>query len=238
MTAAREPGSVDPGVKIEDADQRLADWVGSVLTDVAVSFDPPQAEAEGRGVSLYLYEVRPEAPLRSRTPPLQASLRYLVTAWAPTQPEAHTLLGELIFAALDHHEMELEAESFPAEAWATFGVAVRPSFVLRVPLRRERQEQPSKLVRQRLVVQTAALVPLRGVVLGPEDIPLAGARIEIASLNLSTATDGRGRFVFPSVPGGANPTTLRVIAKGKELTLAARAASDEPLVIRFGPLED
>jgi hypothetical protein len=238
VTAARQPGSIEPSVKIEDADQRLAEWAGAVLGDISVSFDPPQPQPKGKGVSLYLYEVRPEAPLRSRMPPMLTSLRYLVTTWAPVQSEAHTLLGELIFAALEQPDMELDPAPLPVEAWSTFGVALRPSFILRVPLRRERPVQTAKLVRQRLVVQTAALVPLQGIVLGPEDIPLAGARIEMAALSLSTSTDNRGRFVFPSVPGGANPTTLRVIAKGKELTLAARAASDEPLVIRFGPLED
>ena len=236
MTAAREPGETLSNA--QEVDERLANWVASILSDVTVSFEAPQPQLEGKGVSLYLYEVRPEPALRSRTPPLLASARYLVTTWSPSPPEAHSLLTELMFSAQDQPDMEIDPGPFPPEAWATLSVPIRPSFTLRLPLRRERRTPQPKLVRQRLVVQSATLVPLRGVILGPEDIPIAGARIEVPALNLSTSSDGHGRFVFPSLPGGDTPTTLRVIAKGKELTLAVRAASDEPLVIHFGPLED
>jgi len=238
MTAARNPGDSIATLGIADWDERLRNWAIGLLGDIDVSFEPPVSKPEGKGVSIYLYEVRPEAALRNRAPPMVLSVRYLMSTWAQEPSQGHAMLADLMFAALEDPEMELDPGPFPVEAWASLGAPIRPSFILRLPLRRERDTPQPKLVRQRLVVQTAELRAIQGVVLGPQDIPIAGAQIEVPLLNLSTSTDSHGRFSFAPVPGGASPTNLRVIAKGRELTVAVRAASDEPLVIHFGPLED
>ena len=81
------------------------------------------------------------------------------------------------------------------------------------------------------------MVPLRGVVLGPGDVPIAGARVEIPPANLSTSTDRLGRFAFAAVASGPYPTTLRVLAKGRELTQTVVTVGAEPIVIHFEPLE-
>jgi hypothetical protein len=237
MTTAMGPRAAEHGRSIDDADARLGDWVASLLDDVDVSFDPPAAAPAGRGVSLYLYEVRPSPPPRSRTPPLQATLRYLVTTWAPTQSEAHRMLGQLMFGALEGTELEVEPETIDISVWAMFATPPKPSFVLRVSLRRERDEAPVRMVRQALVVQTAALMPLRGTVVGPGDVPIAGARVEIPLANLAVATDRLGRFAFTAVAAGPHPTTIRVLAKGRQLTLTTDPGSREPLIIHFEPLE-
>jgi hypothetical protein len=225
---------------IEEADGRLADWVGTVVQGAEVSFDVPAASASGRGVGLYLFEVVPEAAARNGpNPPLQASLRYLVTAWDESPQEAHTLLGNLLFAAMETPDLEVDAASIPISAWEAFGVAPRPSFVLRVPLRRERPDTTAPRVRGPLVVHAVAMVPMRGRVVGPGDVPLTGARVEVPSLNLSASTDRNGNFYFAGVPAEPSTVRLRVKARGKELALAVeRPAADEPLLIRFEPLED
>jgi hypothetical protein len=224
-------------LSISDADARLADWVASLLSDVPVTFEPPTGAPEGRGVSLYLFEVRPQAAARTRTPPLQAMLRYLVTTWAPTQQEAHGLLGDLLLAAMADSDIEVDSEPVSLDVWPMFSTAPKPSFVLHLAVRRERNVAPVRMVRQRLVVQTASLKAVEGTIVGPGDVPMAGARVEIPLSNQATVTDRRGRFSFPAVAAGPYGTTLRILARNRELTFTTEAHDEEPLVIRFEPLE-
>jgi hypothetical protein len=44
--------------------------------------------------------------------------------------------------------------------------------------------------------------PLNGVVLGLDDVPLAGAEVELPALQLFTHTDYKGRFHFPTAAPG------------------------------------
>lgn len=224
---------------IEQVDERLKEWASSVLPDVEVSLGPPSAPP-GRGVNLYLFELLHHPPARAaaRTP-LQIFLRYLVTTWADDPEGEHTLLGNLVFAAMENSEFEVEFDSFPARVWTAFGLPPRPSVVLKVPLRRERPEPAAKLVRVPLVVRHSLMRPLYGFVLGPEDVPIAGARIELPALQLSTRTNSKGRFDFPAVPAEPKVTLLLVKAKGKVLSVnpAEIAAEGKPLLIRFQLME-
>jgi hypothetical protein len=237
MTTSARPVALGQVSTIGDADTRLAEWVASITPGAEVSYEPPAAAPAGKGVSLYLYELRPQPPPRTRMPPVQATLRYLVTAWAASQVDAHALLGDLILAALETADMEVDQEPVPLEVWRLFGTPPRPSFVLSVGLRRDRDEPPVSMVRQQMIVKTAELRPLRGVVVGPGDVPLAGARVEIPLANLATMTDRLGRFAFAAVAAGEYPARLRVLARNRELTLTADVHSNEPLVIHFEPLE-
>jgi len=139
---------------IEEIDRSLKRWVESVIDDVSVSFAPPSSADTGRGVGLYLYELgNAPAARTSARPPVQFLLRYLVTAWAERAEEAHALLGELVFAALSHAELEVDLLAPPAAIWSAFGVAPRPSFVVQVVARREREERSVPRVREPLILQ-------------------------------------------------------------------------------------
>ncbi|MCU0518329.1 MAG: DUF4255 domain-containing protein, partial [Oscillatoria sp. Prado101] len=82
-------------------------------------------------------------PLRgSQRTPLQAAARYLVTTWAGTPEDAHRLLGDLLFAAMDSAAFQAELNPLPAAAWTAFGLPPQPSFVLRVPLQIARPQPP------------------------------------------------------------------------------------------------
>ena len=225
---------------IEHMDQQLREWVEGVLGAVTLSLDPPEDERADKGINLYLLEVADAPALRSsRSSPLQLSLRYLMTSWADTPEEAHRLLGQLVFAAMETPEFEVELEPLPAATWMAIGAKLRPSIVLRVPLRKERPEPPVKLVRHPLVVQASSITSLQGVVLGPNDMPISGARVEIPALQLAVRADTKGRFHFPTVPTEPHTTQLRIRARGRELTLTVDPAGldGEPLLIRFNPLE-
>jgi hypothetical protein len=137
-------------------DREIREWASATLAGARVTHAPPGAcEDGGSGVSLYLLEIRPAPAARgAERPPHQLALRYLVTAWAAEPEEAHRLLGELVFAAMDRPGADVILEPPPPEVWAAFGVPPRPSFLLEVPLRRARPEREIKRVTGPLVIRT------------------------------------------------------------------------------------
>src|SRR5262245_27566205 len=164
---------------------------------------PPTAAQPGTGVGLYLLGMESRPPLRGTEgpPPLQVGLRYLVTTWSDNPEQAHRLLGQLVLAALADADLEVDLEPLPAAFWAAFQVPPQPAFVLLAVLRQERPAPAVKLVRQ-LRLDSSGLAQLAGTVVGPEDVPLAAASVELPALNLAAVTDWRGRFAVAAVPRG------------------------------------
>jgi hypothetical protein len=225
----------------DPVDRQITDWATSVHPGLTCTLEPPAAKNAGRGASLYLLDVlHTPTHVTAKPSPLQLTLRYLVTTWAETPEDAHQLLADLAFSALASAEFQVEMEPLPAAMWAAFGVPPSPAFVVRAPLRQARTEAPSKLVRQKLQISTTTMVQFHGLVLGPDDIPIPGSRVDIPAMALSASADHRGKFLFSAVPSqGAK--TLRVRAKGRELTIRCEGAfadEKEPFVIHFTPLEN
>lgn len=226
---------------IDQVDKRLRDWTQSSQPGIEVTFGEPSDVKEGMGVNLYLFDLVNSPPARGNNrPPMQVALRYLVTVWAAKPEEAHHLLGNLIFAAMDNTEFEIELDPIPVALWRALGTAPRPAFVIRVPLRRDRPEPERRLVRAPLVVRQSPMRSVEGTVVGPGDIPIANARVELPGLGRYTRTDSKGRFAFSAVPTEPSPKLLVVKAKGKEMSVSpAEAAPDgEQLVIRLHGLEE
>jgi hypothetical protein len=224
----------------EEFDERLRSWVSSEVPGAEVSLAGPKSQRSGRGVGLYLLELmQSPPPSTSKRPPLQLVLRYLITAWSDKPEDAHEMLVGLMFAAMENRDFQVELEPIPLTVWTAFGVPPQPSFVLRVPLRQERPEPQTKLVRE-LKIQSSPIVSFHGLLLGPGDVPLSDCRVEMPALRLSTSTDYKGRFYFPSVPT-AGSKQLLVKAKGFELPVRSElnyTDSRAPLVIHFSPLEE
>ncbi len=221
---------------IDTVDRQLEEWVRSVLPDADLSFEPPTDTGDGRGVNLYLMElINSPLPGGRHTAPLQILLRYLVTSWAESSLEAHRMMGELVFAAMENSEFEVELETVPIDTWTAFGIAPRPSFILRYKLRVERPEKTVPLVSGPLSITSSPMMDLQGLVLGPGNVPIMGARVELTALQRFTYTDYKGRFTLPAIPGDQNLESLRVTARGWELTiqLEPTAHDAEPLVIHF-----
>ena len=225
---------------IDEVDRLLVEWVGSVLKGTPVSLAAPNGEVKGTGIYLYLMQLAEMPPARGgrKRPPLQMSLRYLVSASAEDPEEAHRLLGELVFAAMEREDTEVDFDPVLPAVWTAFGTAPRPSFTLRVPLRRERRQPEVALVRSGVAVQSTAAISIHGIVLGPGGVPLMNARVECPALNLVSQTDHHGRFRFSAVPA-TPPPEFRATAKGKVLLVRAdsRSLGGDPLVIQFDKLE-
>jgi hypothetical protein len=218
---------------IDDLDKVLTDWVGGVSPGAKVSLDAPAVDPEA-DVSLYLLELVDLPPARGeQRPPLQVQLGYLVTTGGADVAKAHRLLGELLFAAFQHPDYDVRFPDAAAAYWGAAGVPPRPSFVLTVPLRQAIDVPPAPPVRSGLQIQSVGAQTLEGVVLGPGDLQIADAFIEIPSLSLATRADTRGRFRFAAVPAGSAALQLRVRAKAQEFPFTVDTSAPQPVTLRL-----
>ena len=218
---------------IAEVDNQILQWTTEVLGESIATLGPPAQAQKGRGVGVYLLDVTPEPREHlTRRPRLQAWLRYLITCWDESGPEAHRLLGALLESAMQHPEFEIVTEPPSAEVWKAFGVAPQPCLTLRTRTWKELEPRPVKLVR-RAVFETVPGRPLQGVVLGPEAIPICDAVVELPGLHLWTRTGRHGEFEFPQVPV-TGLGSLRVRARGREMTVdLGSEAVQSPLSINL-----
>ncbi len=225
---------------IDSADRDLQEWVKKVVPGVEVFLGPPQQSDGKHGISLYLLALSDPPPAwMNRQPATRVALRYLVTTWAEDEIEAHRLLGLLVLAVMENRKYELDLASMPAPLWAALGITPRPSFTLCAPLHVEQPEPDTRLVKGPLVIRGTPVISLQGVVLGPGNVPIVGASVEIPSLSLTNHTDAKGRFYFSSVPGEPRSIQLLVKARGRaqSVTVEQPTSDREPLAIRFDSFE-
>lgn len=221
---------------IDQIDEQLSDWVEQVLGGIRPGLTPPRDIEGSLAVNLYLLELVDD-PLRRNTsrPPLQPALRYLVTTSADEPRDAHRLLSTLLYAAFEQDEFEVELDPVPHHTWSAFNIAPRPSFILRVPLPHERQPTLAPLVREVATTRSVPLVTLHGRLLGPEQHPLANARIELPTLYRYAYTDARGRFAIPGVPAAPQRKRLRITARDRttRVQLVETGSPEHPVTITF-----
>ena len=94
-------------------------------------------------------------------------------------------------------------------------------------------------MKEPIIVHEVATTRLQGQILGPGDIPLVNARVELPGLRHTTYTDMEGRFSFATVPETSGSRVLRVAAKGREFNIVTnRPAPDEPFVIHVAFTEE
>jgi hypothetical protein len=222
----------DGFIMIDQIDQDLAAWTLEILGDITTRFDMPVDQPLGTGVVLYLLSFEPTPPASTgQIAPLQFTLRYLITTWAETPIEAHKLLGKLVLAAMEESRYEVELDPVPPEIWQAFRLPPKTAFVLRVLLRKLRQEPVRKPV-TKVVVEQQPAISFYGLVRGPQNIPVVRARVELPFERRSTYTDSQGRFHFGNLPGGI-PLSLRVKAKGHmaNLTVEQPTTRENPYVV-------
>jgi hypothetical protein len=226
---------------IDQIYQRLTEWVQKTLGQIELSFDRPEDQKAGSGINLYLLDmIDTPSPRGTKRAPLQLSLHYLVTSWAGQPAEAHRLLSELAFAAMEYPETEVEFKPLSADLWIALDIKPRPSFVLKVPLRKERPEPAAQYVRKPIVVQAMPAVSLSGVILTPDDVPIANAQVELAGTHTLTRTNANGQFRFAMLPAALGEQTLLVRAKGRAMTFTVKRpdTDTETLVVHFNLLEE
>lgn len=224
--------------RIDEIDEWLANWITERLEVATVSFDPPGGESSARGVSVFLQQLVDAPPPRTTEPtPLQVILQYLVSTWAETPQAAHRILGDLVFEAMQTEEFELQLDGPENAFWKNLEIPPRPSFFIRMPFRRERPRPDARMVEQPLVVETAQVRPMGGRIVGPEDVPISGASVELPAFNTRTKTDRKGRFRFEAVPAHSESERLIVRAKGTTSETRIDLSDDESdlFTIRIQP---
>lgn len=227
---------------LEPVYAKLRQWVADTC-EASWSLSMPArestgADAKGQAVTYLLEVLRAPVARTDKRAPLQMSLRFLVCAWAAKPEQANEILLRLAFAAMELDGCELEFEALPIQTWSTFGIAPRPSFVLRVPLVIARTDPRAKPVRS-INLHGAPVTTVQGSVLGPDDVPIAGATVEAPSLHRSATTDRHGRFVLTGMSQTAQ-SRLVVNARGKRIEVSPEGEFDpsKPLTIRLTSLED
>jgi hypothetical protein len=224
---------------LDEIEGRLRSWVARVEPSASVSLARPGESRTGLGASLHLVEVAPNPPPRGIVrPPLQLWLRYLVTTWAEEPGSADRLLVELALDAMEQSDLEVDFEPPSAHFWIALRSRPQPSFVIRLPVARQRPRRRVERVLHPLVIKPGYTIRVGGVVLGPDEMPISNATVEIVGMDHSTKTDRRGRFSLTAVPGPPVVARLRARAKGTEVVLAIPddAADGRPISIRLDPL--
>ena len=225
---------------IDEVDQRLKSWVGRVLGDAPVSLSVPERDSVDRLVGLYLLELYASAAAPHVAPASAPGVALLPRHHGGDSPErAHHLLGELVFAAMEEPGFEVDLTPVPVALWTALGVPPRPAFRLRVPLERERPLPAIPRVRVPLITRTVPGTVLLGRVVGPGDIPIPDAQVELPSMGLNARTDAKGRFRIASVPADMPLGRLEVRAKGAVLAVRAEELPTEEgaLLVRL-PLKE
>jgi hypothetical protein len=224
-----EPVDLGAGsVGLDEIEDWLRSWVESVDPQAKVSIAPPKETASGRGVALHLIELARNPPLRSAAPPaLQVHVGYSVTTWAEEPLAAGRLLVDLALDALGQTAVDVDFTPRDPQFWASLKVAPRPSFTMRLPVRRGPPAADMKRVRFPLVLASARRMVVAGVVRGPQDTPLSDASVELVGLDRATRTDRSGHFAFAGVPQTDAGIRLRVRAKGVELHVPVRGDKAE-----------
>ena len=218
-------------IVIDEVDQQVAGWVEEVLPGVSVTLDGPAAATAD--VGLHLFEIA-ELPLARAEEQrlLQVRLGYLVTTSGADVALAHKRLAGLLFAAMTHHDYGVRFPGDLAEFWSATGVPPRAGFILTVPLRQPVETAPVPSVQGPLRIEGVRTQAIEGVVLGPGDVPISDALIEIPSLALTTRSDTRGRFHFAAIPAGPKQK-LRVHAKAREFPFTIDSSKPSPFVLRL-----
>jgi len=225
---------------IDQVDQLLKEWVTKVIPEVQIDFGPPGEPKDKQTVGLYLIELLPLAPasdFRRLSP--QILLCYLVTTWAAGPEDAHRMLGNLVFAAMEDSRFEVELMPLPAQTWSALRINPQPSFMLRYPFRLERETPQVPVIKKPLAIQKVPMDGLEGIVMTPENVPLANMRVELRDYQLATHTDTKGRFRFGGVPQQPSTKRFCIEGRGRKMLVEVehKAEGKEPLIIHFDVTE-
>jgi hypothetical protein len=217
---------------IDEVDRQLTGWVEEVLPAVTVTLDGPATATAD--VGLHLFEIEELPPARAEERRLvQVRLGYLVTTSGDDVALAHKRLGDLLFAALTHPDYGVRFPRDVGEFWRAAGVSPRAAFILTVPLRQTVEREAAPPVQEGLRVEGVRSRAMEGILLGPGDVPISDAFIELLSLALTTRSDTRGRFRFAAIPATPAKQQLRVRAKARDFPFTVDSSKPSPFVLRL-----
>jgi hypothetical protein len=212
----------------------LLAWMGSVLPDVPAVAQPLGLRERKPGIDLRLVRAAPRPTPRTSDPPALVDVDYLITVQLPDAAAEQRAIVELLFAVADRAQSEVVPDQNVAELCGMLGIPVGPGFILRAPLVRAPQAKMAPRVRGPVIVHSSELGMIAGTVVGPGDIPVAGAAVSARGLNRSVSTDRNGQFKFVSAPGGTSG--VRLVARARGVEVEGTAVAGQTVTLRL-PLE-
>ncbi|MBB5376750.1 hypothetical protein HNQ07_002214 [Deinococcus metalli] len=180
-------------------------------------------------ILLTLLAILPFPPPRTldRTP-LRFRLRYLVTAAPNASPAGQKVLGQVLAAAMQASDFQVELGDMAPELWSALGWRPQPAFWLMVPVTVPREQPSAPLAREHVLsVQDAGRVWRRGTVTDARGQPVAGARVQLEGAPEPLYTNSAGQFelaarpedqVQIAAPGGREVQRVLVQPPGRQMT--------------------
>jgi hypothetical protein len=211
----------------------LAVWLSTVDIEAWIG-DPGAGDAPAGGLCAWPIAVLADQEVRGSTlrQPMRLRVRYLVTAGGePGGADAARLLDPVLSAAAAGASVAVVFDPVPVELWRAMGLRPRAALLVDVPAQVERATPRVPLVRGPLTLNGTPMRPLRGRVVGPGDVPLAGIRVEAPVIGASTYTDNGGRFTFDGLPAG-DPARLVLAGRGRQFEAEVSTDADAPALIR------
>lgn len=222
---------------IASIDKKLETWLQATLPDVSVRFGTPLQASEAPCVNLCLMEIANErAQVVGGHSEFEVSLVYLVTAHSIDTRATNDLLGSVLTAALDEPTIEVQHGGVDTSAWLALQVPAQPAFTIRQHVTRS-HKQPVARVTKAVQAKVLPLTQLAGRIVGPGDIPIPQARVEVPGTRHVAYSDSRGGFSFGVLSSENSARELRIVARGLEQRVSIASQSGKPLLIRFQPLE-
>jgi phosphoribosylcarboxyaminoimidazole (NCAIR) mutase len=216
----------------QDVTRSILAWVADVLPGVPVAAASLDDDAPGAGVKVRLWNIAPKRLTQTLANAQALRLDYVITVRLDDPLEEHRSLGELCLSAMADPAIELDDQLSVSDLLARLNLAPRSGLVVRRHLTREAAADKVERVRVPLEVRLGGLRQLEGVVLGPNDAPVAGARVGVAGQDVETLTDAWGRFRLTAAAiGGAQLT-----ARAHGAACRAACADHGPTILRL-PLE-
>ena len=219
----------------DDVTREIVAWVQECLPELPVRILVSDDVERRPGITVQLANIAPLPGPRTDRASFVLAIDYLISVQSKDPLAAHRAVGELVFAALQRPDLEICQASAIAAVGERQDNHALPGVLIRAKLARDRVFDQAPLVRRPPVVEAEGVVPLEGIVLGPNDIPVPDATVEITALGASVLTDGRGRFRFAAAPSGSKPVKLS--ARKRAAHAYVDAGPGEIVTIRL-PLEN
>lgn len=219
---------------MQTADQvtsSLVAWLRGCFVDAQVSLaGAPVEEGGGPVVQVALADIQLESAHNRLTPATILRLGYFITVSASDILQIHRYLGEIVFALAENPLLAIpDAEPvhlrLEHRAEGPLGVAVSTA----IARARPRVAAPPVLFPPAIRVEEMGVV--EGMVEDAEGVAVAGAVVELPSLQLRQVTGPDGRFRFHARAG--SPDKLRVTARKHRFSKTATAEIGQRLTLRL-----
>lgn len=227
---------------IDKLDRQLKAWISETIKqDTDISFAPPSLSSDKTIVSAYLYKLDNSlANSTARNIPFQITLCYLITVQSNNPIESHKLLGELLLAANERSDINIDLSGFNADFWQSLNMPPQPHFVMKIPLTlTEQSNETPAIIKEPTIVDLGFIKNIKGLLLGPDKQPISGAKITSTSTNATVLTNNNGIFSITTGAKELKTFNCLIHTKGQQFSLSVpiKAEQNSPITIHLDTLE-